>query len=223
MLFYSGRQFSLWHLSRGSCCSRQFPPSLKSIHTAHHPLNDTRYAQTHALSHTDTQCVRGFSVISFLLYYFLKLCALKFIQPTVTHTHTHNTSITVTVLRKNLSISSTRHDSIYNTLPIRRSAYALPFSLFTTPHKFSKSFYWQTTPWRPQRILNAVRKGHDIQKWHSLWGNGSDVWPLNKVSSIGSMSKLLGIFGIAGPSVILKAFSSTWSIVSTCATLSRSY
>lgn len=47
-------------------------------------------------------------------------------------------------------------------------------------------------------VLSVLRKGHDIQKWHSLWGNGLDVWPLNKVSSISSISKMFGVFGIAG-------------------------
>lgn len=66
-----------------------------------------------------------------------------------------------------------------------------------------------------------VRKGHDIQKWHSLWGNGLDVWPLNKVSSIGSISKLFGVLSTAGLLIVLRALGARCGGVTVCDTLPK--
>lgn len=198
VLFYSGRQLPLRCLNRESCSSRQFPPTLKSVRTAHHPLNGTHSClctNAHAKSRWRTQV----PLKHFLSFHISCIYANKTVWTCakVHLAHTLTASITVRSLRKNLSISPKTDDSIYNIPPIKSWAYASPLPLFTTPHESSKSFYWQTTPWRPWRFLNAVRKGHDIQKWHSLWGNGLDVWPLNKVSSIGSISEPFGVLCIA--------------------------
>lgn len=115
----------------------------------------------------------------------------KFIKPT------RVVSIAVVSLGKILSVIPSTNDSIYTEAPIKSGAFASPLRQLPPPRYSLNSFHWQTTPWRPWRFLNAVRKGHDIQKWHPLWGNGLDVWPLNKVSSIGSISKQLGIFCIS--------------------------
>lgn len=135
VLFYSGRQLSLRYLNRESCSSQQFLPTLKSVHTAHHPLSGT-----HSCLCTKQHSSKRFLSFHFSCIYSIKAVCIK-VHLAHTYLHTHTTSITVTILRKNLSISPTTDDSIYNSLPIKISAYAPSFSLFTTPHKSSESFY----------------------------------------------------------------------------------
>lgn len=48
-----------------------------------------------------------------------------------------------------------------------------------------------------------------------------DVWPLNKVSSIGSISKLFGVLSTAGLPIVLKALGARCGGVTVCDTLPK--
>lgn len=125
-----------------------------------------------------------------------------------THTHLMNTHTlqSLSLASGKISQSAQRQLTVSTICPLKLGICSADLALYHSSQG-SAIFLLTHHTLKTSEVLNALRKGHDIRKWHSLWGNGLDVWPINKVSSISSISVLF-----AGLFLILKSFPSNFEL-----------
>lgn len=189
-LLYSGKQLSKMEGTHRELLFNTVPVLPKPIHASHRPLP---HSQDPSLSF-QFSCVLPAT-----------LRALMFMQ----HTHSMNTHTlqSLSLASGKTSQSARRQLTVSTIHPLNLGICTADLALYHSSQA-STIFLLTNHTLKISAVLNALPKGHDIQKWHSLWGDGLDVGPINKVSSISSVSELLG-----GLFLILKAFHPTLSRV----------
>lgn len=178
-----------WREHTESCCSTRSPSCLNQ--------------STLPIALTLT---KPFSVLSVLLCYSINSASADVHPAHILDEHIH-TLQSLSPASGKTSQSAQRQLTVSTILPLKLGICTANLALYHSSQA-STIFLLTNHTLKTAEILNALRKGHDIQKWHSLWGNGLDVWPINKVSSIRSISELFG-----GLFLILKAFHPTLSCV----------
>lgn len=184
-------------------------PNLKSVHTAYHKL---RCTNTDTKSHWHTHI--SFSIFSVFIYHIFTLLklfdlALKFILHTPLQSLSRASGKTSQSAKQQMTASIINHP--VTSKHMHRLSLCLP-PLTSLQNLFIDRPHLEDLG----DFLNAVGKGHDIQKWHSLWGNGLDAWSLNKVSSIGSISELLNVRESGRFSAYTKGSRGSWRGFTTC-------